>query len=315
MKKFILGTFLYILLQTTFAQDTVKLRFYTDWFAEAAHGGFYAAVKDDLYAKRGLEVELIQGGPGVNGIALLASGRTEVAMLAGGQVVLARAEGVPLVAIFATYQTSPLGLMFHSENPVNTFSDLAGRRIAIFPGATYWSYIEQKYDLKGKVTLINYNGQITQWLNDKKFVTQNYITAEPFLARQEGAYPQNLLIAESGFNPYSSVLVTTEEFLHSHTESVTNFVEASREGWQSFLISPLDYVEALKVDNDAITTEMILWSNEKQLPLILNQDAMTNGIGSMKLERWAELISQLEEVSIIEKGVVIDSDILPNVDQ
>ncbi len=299
------------LLGFTFAQDALKLRFYTNWFAEAAHGGFYAAVKDNLYAERGLDVELIQGGPGVNSLSLLASGKAEIVMLAGGQVVLARAESIPIVAIFATYQTSPLGLMFHAEEPINDFSELVGRSITVFPGATFWSFIEHKYNLKGKVKIINYNGQLAQWLNDRQLVTQSYVTAEPFLAKQEGAHPQSLLVADSGFNPYSGVLVTTEEFLNDHTEVINKFIDATREGWEHFLLSPLNYVDSLKADNDAITTKIILWSNEKQLPLILNQDTMVNGIGSMKVERWQELISQLEEVKMIKENIVSGGDILP----
>ena len=212
----------------TFAQDTLKIRFYTNWFAEASHGGFYAAVKDGLYSERGLDVELIQGGPGINGLALLSSNRAEIIMLAGGQVVLARAEGIPVVAIFATYQTSPLGLMFHSEEPLSDFSELAGRSVSVFPGATYWAYIENKYDLEGKVQTLNYNGQLAQWLNDEKLVTQGYVTAEPFLAKQEGANPQSLLIADSGFNPYSGVLVTSEEFFKENTEAMEKFFEATK---------------------------------------------------------------------------------------
>ncbi len=298
------------LLGCSFAQDALRLRFYTNWFAEAAHGGFYAAVKDGLYTENNLNVELIQGGPGINGVALLASNRAEIIMLAGGQVVLAREEGIPVVAVFATYQTSPLGLMFHSEEPLNDFSELAGRSVSVFPGATYWAYIEKKYDLEGKVQTLNYSGQLAQWLNNKKLVTQGYVTAEPFLARQEGAHPQNLLIADSGFNPYSGVLVTNEDFLKENNKAINDFLEATREGWKRFLLSPLDYIDVLKADNSTITTEMILWSNEQQLPLILNQDAMVGGIGSMKVERWEELINQLKEINIV-KGEISGSDILP----
>lgn len=308
MKTFWLAVLL--LSGLTFAQDALKLRFYTNWFAEAAHGGFYAAVKDGLYAEHGLDVELIQGGPGINGVALLASNRAEIIMLSGGQVVLAREEGIPVVAIFSTYQTSPLGLMFHAEEPLNDFNELAGRSVSVFPGATFWAYIEKTYGLEGKVKTLNYNGQLAQWLNDEKLVTQGFVTAEPFLARQEGAYPQSLLIADSGFNPYSGVIVTNEDFFEKNTRAINSFVEASREGWERFLVSPLNYLDILKADNSAITPEMILWSNEQQLPLILNQDAMTNGIGSMKVERWEELINQLKEINVI-KAKISGNDILP----
>ena len=66
----------------------------------------------------------------------------------------------------------------------------------------------------------------------------------------------------------------------------------------------------LQADNSAITPEMVLWSNKQQLPLILNQDAMVDGIGSMKVERWEELIDQLKEINIV-KDAISGSDVLP----
>lgn len=48
-----------------------KVHFGTDWLAEADHGGFYQAVADGTYAKYGLDVEILQGGPGAQNRALL----------------------------------------------------------------------------------------------------------------------------------------------------------------------------------------------------------------------------------------------------
>lgn len=292
-------------------ENPVKLRFYTNWFAEAGHGGFYAAVQDNTYAQHDLAIELIQGGPRINGLALLASNRAEMIMLSAGEVVSARAEGIPLVAIFSTYQTSPMGLMFHTENPLSDFSDLAGRTVTITPGATYWAYIEKTFNLQDKVKVLNYNGQIAEWLTDKERITQSYITTEPFFAKRAGANPKTFLVADAGFRPYNDIIVITESLLAEETEAVAAFIKASRIGWQNFLISPLKYAESMKADNEAITTEMLLWSNEQQLPLILNQDAMIDGIGSMKMARWEKFINQLESLNLVKEGVVSANNILP----
>ncbi len=61
--------------QTAFAAD--KVRFGTDWLAEADHGGFYQAVADGTYAKYGLDVEILQGGPSAQNRALLLNGKID----------------------------------------------------------------------------------------------------------------------------------------------------------------------------------------------------------------------------------------------
>ena len=71
-RVFIASAALFALLQPASAATTV--RFVTDWKAQAEHGGFYQAVADGLYAQRGLDVKIIQGGPDVNVPQLLAGG-------------------------------------------------------------------------------------------------------------------------------------------------------------------------------------------------------------------------------------------------
>ena len=62
------------------ASAATTIRFVTDWKAQAEHGGFYQAQAEGLYAKRGLEVKIIQGGPDVNVPQLLAGGAADFGM-------------------------------------------------------------------------------------------------------------------------------------------------------------------------------------------------------------------------------------------
>src|SRR4051812_936437 len=76
------------------------IRFATDWRAQAEHGGFYAALAGGEYAKRGLDVQIVQGGPGVNVPSLVASGAVEAGMGSNSFIVLNLAqEDVPVKAV------------------------------------------------------------------------------------------------------------------------------------------------------------------------------------------------------------------------
>ena len=57
--------------------DAGVIRFATDWRAQAEQGGFYQALATGEYEKRGLKVQIVQGGPGVNVPQLLAAGAVE----------------------------------------------------------------------------------------------------------------------------------------------------------------------------------------------------------------------------------------------
>eukprot|EP01036_Dinobryon_divergens_P048035 gene48035-64457_t len=78
------------------AKAPVTIRFATDWRAQAEHGGFYQALASGEYAKRGLKVEIVQGGPGVNVPQLLASNAVNLGMGSNSFIVMNLAqEGVP----------------------------------------------------------------------------------------------------------------------------------------------------------------------------------------------------------------------------
>ncbi|PZO35000.1 MAG: nitrate ABC transporter substrate-binding protein, partial [Alphaproteobacteria bacterium] len=78
-------------------QGRVRIRFATDWRAQAEHGGFYQALASGAYARRNLNVEIIQGGPGVNVPQLLAAGAVELGMGSNSFIPLNLvAEGAPV---------------------------------------------------------------------------------------------------------------------------------------------------------------------------------------------------------------------------
>jgi NitT/TauT family transport system substrate-binding protein len=302
MKKlFILAAFM---LSAAFAQEKVTM--VLNWFPETGHAGYYAAVQDGLYTAKGIDVTVQPGGPDTIGATLLATGKVQFAMLGATEVLLAREQGIPLVAIFGVFQNNPQGFMYHAENPITSFEELEGRTVAISPGAAYWDFIENKYELEGKVQVVNYSGGLADWARDPMAITQNYVTAEPYSADKEGIANGSLLIADSGYNPYGDIIVTTEEFLASNPETVKAFVEASQEGYKAFFADPAKYAPALEAANSENTEDVVLWGAEAIKALIDTGDATTMGIGAMTLERWQTVYDQLKELAVLQADTELD---------
>ena len=280
------------------AQDLPKATLVLNWFPEPEAGGFYAAVADGLYKAKGLDLTILPGGPSVNGTSLMAAGRVQFAELDAAAVLFARDQGIPALGVFATFQTFPQGLMYHSEKPLKSFADLAGRQVAVSPGAQYWEYIVSKYKLDGKVQVVNYNGQLADWLRDKNRVTQNYVTSEPFFARKSGAAPRSLLIADSGYNPYGNLVSTTESYLKDNPKLVKAFVEATQEGWKRYLATPAKYDAVMIAANKDLTPDYLAFSAKAQKPLIATGDALKYGLGYMSADRWNTLLGQMTDLKL-----------------
>ena len=98
------------------AQQLDKVRFGTNWVAEAEHGGFYQAVADGTYKKYGLDVTIVPGGPNVNNRILLPVGKLDFFMSANSlQSFDAVEQNIPTVAVAASFQKDPQVFVAHPD--------------------------------------------------------------------------------------------------------------------------------------------------------------------------------------------------------
>ena len=96
------------------APGRTPVRFATDWLAEAEQGGFYEAVANGEYAKRGLDVTILSGGPGTNVPQLVAAGAAQMGVGSNSFIVMnLAAQGVPVKAVAAFMQKDPQVLIAH----------------------------------------------------------------------------------------------------------------------------------------------------------------------------------------------------------
>src|SRR6187401_2583174 len=106
------------------SQALDKVRFGTNWVAEAEHGGFYQAVADGTYKKYGLDVTIVPGGPQVNNRMLLLAGKIDFFMSANSlQGFDAVAQNIPTLAVAASFQKDPQVLLAH-PGAAEKFEDL-----------------------------------------------------------------------------------------------------------------------------------------------------------------------------------------------
>jgi NitT/TauT family transport system substrate-binding protein len=135
---------------------------------------------------------------------------------------------------------------------------------------------------------------------EKDYAMQCFVTSEPLAAKKTGIEPQTFLIAESGYNPYTTVLATSEPYLNSHREIVESMVEAARSGWQLYLADPTKTNDYMRNLNPTMDAETFAQSAEAQKPLIQTPGT---AVGAMRLERWQELVRQLVELKVIDKPI------------
>ncbi len=279
-----------------------------NWKAEPQFGGFYAAQVDGLYKKNGLDVKIIEGGSGTPTIQILGAGKVAYAVVSADEVVISYDRGAKnVVALFATFQTNPQGIMAHAARGFNSIEDvLKSKGVLLWQaGLPYARYLEQKYGPL-EVTTAPHLGGIGNFRNNPMLSQQCFVTSEPLTAAHAGLSVKTFLVAKTGYNPYATVLATTREHLRAHPEEVDRMVAAVRAGWQAYLSDPSRTNAKMAQINTAMDAQTFADSARAQTDLI--RPPGTTKLGVMSLARWQTLIDQLTAIKSI-RGPVNAADL------
>src|SRR5271155_3284801 len=252
---------------TSFALAADKVSFGTNWLAEAEHGGYYQAVVDGTYAKYGLDVTIVPGGPQANNGLLLAAGKLDFYM--GGNLLLAFDavdEGVGIIVVAADFQKDPQMFMSHPGVGFDKWEDLP--KATAFVGkeglASFYQWMRIAFGFQEE-NVKPYNFNAAPFIADKNSIQQGYLTAEPLQVEKQGGFKPNIfLLADQGYSTYATTIETRQDLVAKNPDLVQRFVDASAIGWYHYLYGDNAQANvAIKKDNADITDEQIAFSIAK----------------------------------------------------
>lgn len=290
---------------TSAPAEKVKVKMQMNWFPQPENAGELAAATLGYFPEN-VEVEVNPGGPGIAITQLLATGEVEFATCGADSILIAKEKGINLVGLLAAFQSNPQILYSHAEAGVKGFEDMVGKPVAVSDGAVYYDFLAKKYGWSDSDKR-KYDGAVATFLANKDLIQQGYYTSEPYFIAKEAPDTKfdTFLIADSGYNPYSSLLCTTQEYLDENPEVVKAVVEGAQKGWQD-LVDPTKnakVLEAIMEANPDHTPESMAFAVEKMPDLMFNADTEANGFGSMTDERWKTLMDQMVDLGVLKAPV------------
>jgi NitT/TauT family transport system substrate-binding protein len=288
-----------------------RVTFATNWKAEAAHGGFYQAIADGTYARYGLDVQILQGGPQVNTAALLPAGRVDF-LLAGNLLHCFDnvKNGLPTIAVAAMFQKDPQALLAHPGQGYEDFAALKNAPVAFIAKDgqfSWWQWLKVAHGFRDEA-LRPYTYNLGPFLANRKAIQQGYSFAEPIYVEKQGQFkPVVHLLADHGFSTYSTLIETRVDTVNSRPDLVQRFVDASIEGWVNYLYGDRRAANALMIrDNPEMTVAEI----EAAVALMRAQgivdsgEALTNGVGTMNQARIRDFHAQMVRAGLYKEGDV-----------
>lgn len=289
------------------AQTLDKVRFGTNWVAEAEHGGFYQALADGTYRKYGLDVTIVPGGPNVNNRILLPAGKLDFFMSANSlQAFDAAEQNIPTVSVAAIFQKDPQVLLAHPD--VASFDDLKTRTLLVSKEgiASYYQWLKADFGFKdSQVKPYTFNPQ--PFLVDKRSAMQGYVTSEPYAVEKRGGFkPVIFLLADKGFDSYSTLIETRRDLIEKKPDLVQRFVDASIVGWYNYLYGDNKAANALiRKHNPEMSEELLAYSvgKMKDYGIVDSGDTLKLGIGALTDARMKSFFDKMVRVGVTKPNI------------
>ncbi|HTH96252.1 MAG TPA: ABC transporter substrate-binding protein, partial [Stellaceae bacterium] len=211
--------------------------------------------------------------------------------------------GVPIVVVAASFQKDPQVLIAHKGAGNDTLPEMKGKPIMISAESknNFWQFLRARYGFTDN-QIRPYNYSIQPFLVNKQAIMQGYLTDEPFAIQiASGEKPRVILLADEGYEGYAQFIATTAKTIQTKPDLVQRFVDATMEGWQSYLHGdPTPAETAIRRDNPEMTEQLLKLARAAIIEegMVDSGDAKTLGLGAMTDHRWDDFYTMMAKEGV-----------------
>ena len=281
--------------------------FATDWKAQAEQGGFYQAKALGLYEKAGLDVTIRSGGPGVNIPQLLGARAIDFGMGSNSFIPLNMVKArVPAKAVMAAFQKDPQVLITHPRSDITGLADMRDKPIMIADASVnaFWVWLKARFGFSDR-QIRKYTFNLAPFLVNPQAIQQGYVTSEPYTIETRGGFaPQVFLLSDFGYPSYAAMVLARNDMIITEPEKVQAFVNASIEGWRSYIYGdPTPGNRLIMAANPDMTPDIIEQAIEqiRSRAMLIPENGDSQAIGTMQTERWQEFFETMSENGVYDK--------------
>lgn len=275
-----------------------QIDFQLRWHHQFQFAGYYAAVEKGFYRAEGLDVRLHEASPGITPVEELLSGRVQYAE-SNSEILYARLQGKPVVALAAIFQHSPSVLLARKDQGINSPHDLIGKKIMLMNARTdadFHAMFLREGIQADAIDIVPSSYDFADLLAGKVVAFNSYLTNETFLMKQQGIDYTIINPSTYGIDFYSDILFTSEQELQHHPERVEAFRRATLRGWRYAMDKPEEIIDLLLTKYRVQKSrEHLQFEAAAMRPLIL-PDLVE--IGHMNPGRWQRMADSFIEVGM-----------------
>jgi diguanylate cyclase (GGDEF)-like protein/PAS domain S-box-containing protein len=287
------------------ALETVNLQF--KWSHAFQFAGYYAALEQGYYREAGLNVRLLEAGPGIDALESVLSGEAQYGV-GTSSLLLARAAGKPVVVLAVVFQHSPLVLVARQDLATpgtQGIHDLVGKRVMIEPQSDeLFAYLKQEGIGLDRLVQVPHSFEPEDLIAGRVDAMSAYVTNEPYYLEASDLSYQTYTPRSVGIDFYGDNLFTTEQELKAHPQRVRAFREASLRGWQYAMEHPEEIADLILAKySKRHPRAFYLFEAERMVPL-LRTDLIE--VGYMNRGRWQHIAATYADLGLLPRNYSLD---------
>ena len=308
MKKIIMLSILVISIFSCSSENKInKVSLALDWYPNSNHAGIFYAKDKGYFLDGDLDVEVYTPSYPYSILQTVASGRDQFGISYQPDLLLARSEGVPVVAISSIVRTPLNSIMTLKKSGISDPSKLKGKTIG-YPGIPLNIGILQSI-LEGQgltiddVNLVDVGFDLVPALLSSRVdaVIGAFWSHESILIELEGEGVNILKFQDWGIPEYHElVLVTSEKYLDENKEIVESFVKSFRKGFEGSIESNYESMESLISAYPEVNVELETEGIKLLAPLWIES------MNSNNMDSWHKFGDWMKEKGLIDSGLIIE---------
>lgn len=289
-----------------------KIRMQLGWLASNGILGEVMADKLGYFAEEGLELEIVPGGPNIDGVASVASGANNFGSISSSpSLMLARSAGLPIKCVAAGYQQHPFTYFSMERNPVRKPEDLIGKKVATQGTARILlrALLAKNGIDENQVEVSVMGGDMAPLKVGQVDVATGWQTNVGALSVL-GEERVDMKLWDAGIQLYANPYYTTDSVLQENSDKIAAAIRAISRGWGAVYENPSAGVDALVERYPNLNKDSEMKAVDLVLGFSFNDKTKAGGWGVMNADNWRDQIDTYDKLGQFTNGAPDLSDIM-----
>lgn len=295
--------------ETVQAAMPAKVKFRLDWKPGAQHAVFYLGRERGYYAREGIDLEIIAGSGSADAVKTLGTRAVEMALVDALVLVQAREQQVPVQAVAAYYQRTPISIMSPRAKPIRTAQEMLGKRIGSKKGSATSQgltlFLQANNIKPEQIQMVDIGFGVQPLLVGQVDAMMGFTMNEPIEAETAGMPVHEIMIADAGVRAYGLTIASHERFIRERGDLVRGFLRATRLAMQEAEKDHQAAVAAVAKAVPEINPARELKVMARTIPVWASEDTRAHGYGWQTEARWQQTVDTVTRLKLVEKAPAV----------